>query len=52
MGPKKKKKNRIEGEECPEEISEEERKELGIFDDDEEEKEDEDERDESWRDMG
>ena len=51
MGPKKKEKNGIGEEECPEEISEEERKELGIFDDDDDE-EDEDERDESWRDTG
>lgn len=33
MDPKKKKKNRID-EECPEEISKEERRDLGIFDDD------------------
>ena len=32
-------------------LTEEERKELGIFDDDDDE-EDEDERDESWRDTG
>ena len=49
MGPKKRKKTMMNEEECPEEISEEKQRELGIFEDDEE---DEDERDESWRDVG
>ena len=50
MPPKKKKKSKEKDENCPEEISEEERlEEVGIFDD-EYDVDDEDEFDESWRD--
>ena len=50
MPPKKKKKTKIKGEECPEEMSEEDRRELGIFDDYDDD--DEEDEDESWRDTG